>query len=129
MDKKRSGGVVSGDTLVGPVSGRTAIIPDDMISSGTTMLRAAHACRAQGAVRVVAVATHGVFQTETRNLLSDAAVDQVVVTDTVTPARLADPPDRGKLVVLDAAPLFGQALQRIHDGGSLTALFEDAPPA
>jgi len=128
MDKKRSGGVVLGDTLVGPVAGRAAIILDDMISSGTTMIRAARACRAEGATRVFAAATHGVFQVETQALLSDAAVDQVVVTDTVTPARLAVPGARDKLVVLDAAPLFGQAILRIHEGGPLTALFEGDLP-
>ena len=127
IDKKRSGGVVSGDTLVGPVEGRAAIILDDMISSGTTMARAARACRAQGAQRVFAAATHAVFQAETYALLTDAAVDRVVVTDTVTPGRLAVPAARDKLVVLDTAPMFGQAILRIHEGGSLTALLEGDP--
>ena len=127
IDKKRSSGVVSGDTLVGPVDGRVAIILDDMISTGTTLARAARVCREQGATRVVAAATHGVFQEQTEKLLSDAAVDQVVVTDTVTPGRLALPGSRGKLVILETAPLFGAAIRRIHDGGSLTALEEDIP--
>jgi len=77
----------------------------------------------------VAGATHGVFQAETKKLLSDAAVDQVVVTDTVTPGRLALPGTREKMVILETAPLFGAAIRRIHEGGSLSALEEDTPPS
>ncbi len=128
MDKKRSGGVVSGDMLVGAVDGRAVIILDDMISTGTTMLRAAKACRSHGATRAVAAATHAVFQEGTRTLLSDPAIDQVVVTDTVTPGRLALPGSAENLVVLETAPLFAEAIRRIHEGGSVTAL-DDALPA
>src|SRR5208337_6901 len=52
MDKKRSDDVVSGDTLVGNVAGKSVILIDDLISSGTTILRAVAACRRAGAARV-----------------------------------------------------------------------------
>ena len=60
-EKYRSGGVLSGDALVGDVDGKVAIIVDDLISAGNTIARAAHACRERGATRVIACASHGVF--------------------------------------------------------------------
>jgi len=62
-EKYRSGGVLTGEALVGDVEGKTAIIVDDLISAGNTIARAAKACRARGATRVLAVASHGVFAT------------------------------------------------------------------
>ena len=61
VDKKRSMGKVTGDLFAGDVAGRTAIIVDDMISTGGTMTRAALACRRHGATEVFAAAAHGLF--------------------------------------------------------------------
>jgi len=62
-EKYRSDGILTGEALVGDVQGKTAVIVDDLISAGNTMARAAKACRARGATRVLAVASHGVFAT------------------------------------------------------------------
>ena len=56
VDKSRSLGKVTGDLFAGDVDGRTAIVLDDMISTGGTMVRAASACRAHGAAEVIALA-------------------------------------------------------------------------
>jgi len=123
IDKRRSGGVVSGgDLVVGPVEGRHAVLVDDLVSAGTTLLRAVQACRSAGARRVDACATHGVFEPEARQLLGPDGPDQLVVTDSILPTRLAD--DRGRLVVLEASRLFGEAIHRIGTGGSVVALRE-----
>lgn len=61
MEKKRSRGVVSGDVFVGEVKDRNVIVIDDMIGTGTTMVRAAEACLEHGAKSVYAAATHGLF--------------------------------------------------------------------
>jgi ribose-phosphate pyrophosphokinase len=61
MEKFRSGGVVSGAVLAGDVRGKVAVIVDDLISTGGTLVRAAHACRAAGATRIFAAAAHGLF--------------------------------------------------------------------
>ncbi|HUY03260.1 MAG TPA: ribose-phosphate pyrophosphokinase [Rhodocyclaceae bacterium] len=124
MEKQRSKGVVTGDALVGKVAGRTAIIIDDLISTGTTMARAANACREQGATKVYAAATHGIFVGEAPSILAAPALEAVVVTDSIPPFRL-DPGQIGaKLVVLDSAALFAEAIRRIHGGGSITELLE-----
>jgi ribose-phosphate pyrophosphokinase len=71
---------------------------------------------------VVAAATHGLFTGEANARLAEPALEQVVVTDTVPAFRLTDPAVRGKLVTLEAAPLFAEAARRIHDGGSIVDL-------
>jgi ribose-phosphate pyrophosphokinase len=122
LEKRRSGGIVSGDTLTGDVRGRTAIIFDDLISSGTTMLRAAESCRAAGAQRVIAVAAHGLFMGNANAVFSNPAIDEIVISDAVPPFRLTAPEAVAKLDVISAAPLFGQIVQRLHSGGSVEDL-------
>jgi ribose-phosphate pyrophosphokinase len=124
MEKYRSAGVVSGATLVGDVAGRVAILVDDLVSTGTTLVRAAAACQERGAVRVIAAATHGVFTGEANAHLASPALSELVVTDTIPPFRLTDPVVRKKLVTLECAPLFAEAARRIHEGGSLVELLE-----
>ena len=124
MEKHRAGGVVTSGALVGQVRDRTAIIFDDLISSGGTMVRAAKACQAAGARRVLAAATHGLFIDQGGTLLQEQAVEQVVVADTVPPFRLDPAVIGSKVVMLDSAGLFAEAIRRIHAGGSIVALME-----
>ena len=124
MEKHRSGGVVSGEAVVGNVEGRTAIIIDDLISTGGTIARTAHACRQRGAGPVYAAATHGLFVGDAGKTLSAAPLDQLVITDTVPPFRIERGFDPDKLIVLSTAPLFAEAVRRIHDGGSIVELLE-----
>ena len=124
MEKRRSAGVVSGDTLVGDVSGRTVVIIDDLISSGTTIARAVAACDANGARRIHAAASHGLFMGKAGQLLADRALEQLVVTDTVPPFRLDPAVASAKLKVLSVAPLFAEAIRRMHTGGSIVELLE-----
>jgi ribose-phosphate pyrophosphokinase len=122
LEKQRSEGVVSGEAFLGDVAGRTAIIIDDMISSGTTILRTARACRAHGATGVYAAASHGVFVGDANLVFADPAIDRVVVTDTIPPFRLAREIARDRLTILDTSALFAEAIVRIHEGGSIVDL-------
>ena len=122
MEKQRSSGVVSGDRLVGEVAGRTVIIIDDLISSGTTLARAAAAC--QGARRIYAAAAHGLFAQKAGEVLGASAIDEIVVTDTVPAFRIESSRARDKLKVVDSAPLFAEAIRRMHSGGSIVDLLE-----
>jgi len=122
MEKQRSAGVVSGERLVGEVVGRVVIIIDDLISSGTTLARAAAACG--GARKIYAAASHGLFAQKAGEVLGASAIERLVVTDTVPPFRLAAGAARDKLTVLDTAPLFAEAIRRMHSGGSLVELLE-----
>jgi ribose-phosphate pyrophosphokinase len=122
IEKYRSAGVVSGQAVVGEVAGRTAIIIDDLVSSGTTLTRAAEACLARGATSVYAAATHGVFSSMAGQALSNPALKQVTITNSVPLSRFDPAAIRDKLAVLDVSPLFATAIERIHSGGSIVDL-------
>jgi ribose-phosphate pyrophosphokinase len=121
-DKHRSAGVVSGDLFVGNVKDATALIIDDLISTGGTLVRAARAARAAGARRVVALAAHGLFMNGADAALADPSLERVIVTDTVPAFRLAPGATRDKLEILASAPLFAEAIARLHEGRPLTDL-------
>jgi ribose-phosphate pyrophosphokinase len=124
MEKYRSAGVVSGEAVVGDVAGRVAIIIDDLISSGTTLARAAEACRMRGATKIYAAASHGVFVGQASQVLAQPALDKVVITNTIPPFWLDPEVVKTKLVMLDAAALFAEAIKRMHTGGSIVELLE-----
>jgi ribose-phosphate pyrophosphokinase len=121
-EKYRSGGVLTGEALVGDVRGKTAIIVDDLISAGNTIARAAKACRAGGATRVLAVASHGVFATAANTVLAASEVEGIVVTDTIPPLRVTAPALQSRLTLVSAAGLFAEAIRRLHSGGSIVEL-------
>ena len=122
MEKKRSAGVVSGEAVVGDVEGKVAVIIDDMIVSGGTIARTVRACHERGASGIFAAASHGLFTGDADATLAVPALEQVVVTNSVPPFRLPAGAVREKLEVLDAAPLFAEAIKRIHSGGSIVDL-------
>ncbi|MGZ8174233.1 MULTISPECIES: ribose-phosphate diphosphokinase [Methylobacter] len=122
MEKQRSAGIVSGEALVGDVKGKAAIIIDDMISTGGTISRTALACRNRGAQSVHAAASHGIFVGKADQVVADPALDSLVVTNTLPPFRLNPELVRNRLTVLDVAPLFADAIRRIHNGGSIVDL-------
>ncbi|MBX6321147.1 MAG: ribose-phosphate pyrophosphokinase [Rhodospirillaceae bacterium] len=126
MEKRRSGGVVSGELLAAEVRDRVVIIYDDMISTGETMVRAALACKAAGAVAVHAVAAHGLFIDGAKALFADPrnAVDSVMVTDSVPPFRVEERLAGQKLRIVGCAPLLGEVVRRLHRGGSIVELLE-----
>ena len=90
VDKRRSGGVVSGGELVaGDVRGHEVLLVDDLIATGGTVQRAAAALRAAGARRVRVCAAHGLFVPPASQRLADAAITEVLVSDSVPAFRLA----------------------------------------
>jgi len=121
-EKHRSAGAVSGDLFVGDVDGRTALIVDDLISTGHTLLRAAQAARNAGATRVIALVTHGLFMPGAAEVLADPAIDRFVITDAVPPFRLERPGQNAKLIILPCASLLAEAIKRLHEEKSLIDL-------
>jgi ribose-phosphate pyrophosphokinase len=122
MDKKRTEGILSGDTFVGEVSGRKVIFIDDLISSGSTILRAVAACRRAGAARIDVAVTHCVFTPQSHRLFEPGGPDSIVVTDSVPLEQSFSPYLTRSLKVLSVAPLFAEAIRRLEGGGSLPEL-------
>ena len=129
VEKRRSEGIVSGDLLVGDIAGRNVIILDDLVSSGTTLRRAAVACKAHGARKIRAAATHGLFAANAVELFFDDALDEVVITDTVPRLAIDRELVSHKLRVITCAPFVAQAIRRIHTDESLTELMRSAADA
>ncbi|BBU60891.1 hypothetical protein MSC49_08260 [Methylosinus sp. C49] len=127
MDKHRSMGEIAGEIFAGDVAGRAVVILDDLISSGGTMARAARACRANGATRIFLAATHGLFARDAEITLREAPIEEIVVTDTVTPSEAVALRLRGRMVTLGVAPLLAKAIARLHGGGSIDELLDTGP--
>ncbi|BBA35362.1 ribose-phosphate pyrophosphokinase [Methylocaldum marinum] len=125
MEKYRSDEAVSGAAVVGNVCGKTVLIVDDLISTGGTVARAAHACREQGAIAVHAAVTHGLFVGEAAKVVADPALDSLAITDSVPPFRLSRETIQDKLTLIPIAPLFAEAIRQIRSNGSVSRLMGD----
>jgi ribose-phosphate pyrophosphokinase len=129
LEKRRSGGVVSGqDLVIGDVEGRSVVIVDDLVSTGTRLGRAAATCRAQGAATLYAVVTHGLFTGDAERALAGAGFERLVITNTVPPFRLRPETVWAHLAVLDAAPFLAEAIRRLHLDEPLESLSAVGPP-
>jgi len=112
---------VSVHEIVGDVSGRVCLLVDDLIDTGRTIVAAAEALKANGAIGVVVAATHAVFSDPAKDILQSPFIDQVVVTDTLPlpPEKLWD-----RLTVLPIAPLIARAIHEVFSDGSVTTMFD-----
>lgn len=125
LGKHRKGGVVRTEAFVGNVEGRTAVIVDDLIVTGTTLLRAAEACRKRGATAVHVMATHGAFTPAAAGVLMSPLLDSIVITDSISPERIDLGPARSKLSVLSIGSLLGRAITTLHREHSMTRMMDE----
>ncbi len=115
MEKYRSSGEVRGELLAGDVRGKVAVLVDDLISTGGTLVRAAEACRVAGAANVFVAAAHGLFIDAATALFATPAIDGIVVTNTVPPFRVVPEVAPPRLTVLDASEAIARAIAACHD--------------
>jgi len=122
IDKRRvSDTAVKQGHVVGEVAGRDVVIFEDEIATAGTLVSSVATLKAAGARSVHAAATHGVLCGPAIERLRDAAIDSIVVTNTVN---LPAEKRLDKLTVLNVAQLFAAAIERIHSGQSVGVLFE-----
>jgi ribose-phosphate pyrophosphokinase len=106
--------------VIGEVEGKTAVIIDDEIDTAGSLIEAVTALVHEGAREVYSCATHGVFSGAALDRIAASPLREVIVTDTIPlPANTPE----GLITVLSVAPLFGEAIKRIHRGESVGALF------
>jgi ribose-phosphate pyrophosphokinase len=110
---------VSITTIIGDVSGRDVIVLDDEIARGTTMFELLDRLRDQGARSIAVACTHGLFIDSALEKLAATDVTEIVCTNSV-PMPVAHP----KLSVLSVAPALAEAINRIHNGESVSSLFD-----
>jgi len=115
---------VSISAIIGDVAGRDVIVLDDEIARGTTLAELLTRLREQDVRSVRIACTHGVFADGAlEKLAAQPDVEEIVCTNTVPiPDRKRDP----KLHVISVAPALAEAIRRIHDGESVSALFDQA---
>jgi ribose-phosphate pyrophosphokinase len=107
--------------LAGSVDGRHVVIVDDIIDTAGTVTNAAEMVRDQGALSVRIAATHGVFSEPALDLLKNAPVEEVIVTNTLPVS--AEVLELDKLQVLSIAPILAETLQAIFMDSSVSEIF------
>ena len=123
IDKRRhSGEDVESANIIGDVKGKTVIMVDDMISTAGTVTSACNILRATGVREIYMAATHPVLVGQAMQRLSQCEFTKLAVTDTIPLGNRAEP-IKERLVVLSVAPLLGEAIRRIHENRSISALF------
>jgi ribose-phosphate pyrophosphokinase len=107
--------------IIGEVEGRNCVIMDDMVDTANTLCQAAQALRDNGALRVMAYATHPVLSGKAVDRLTQSVIDELVVTDTIplSPAAAAC----SKIRQLSCAALLGETIWRIAREDSVSSLF------
>ena len=109
--------------VIGEVHGKDALIFDDEISTAGSMIAAEKALRKMGSRSICAFAVHGVLAGPAIERLKQSSFKEVVTTNTIT---IGEEKKWEKLTILDVAPLFGETIDHIHNGESLSSLFLDS---
>ena len=107
--------------LIGDLEGKDVLIIDDMIDTAGTTVSAAQAAMDKGAKSVIAVATHGVLSDPAIARLKEAPIKELIITDTISLKKEKQLP---KMKIVSVANVFGEAIKRIHNGESVSALFD-----
>jgi ribose-phosphate pyrophosphokinase len=107
--------------VIGDLDGRKAILIDDMIDTGGSLVAATQALIQRGAAEVYACATHAVFSADAIDRLMDSPIREIVVTDTIP---LPPEKQRDRIRVLSMAPKLAEAIRRVHEHESVSTIFD-----
>jgi len=108
--------------IIGEVQGKTALIVDDFTISAGTLANAATALVERGAKAVYAAVSHGVFSEGSMERIDASPIQHLLVTDSIETQPVTFSP---KIEVVSVAPLFGEAIRRIHNRESISVLFPE----
>jgi ribose-phosphate pyrophosphokinase len=106
--------------VIGEVEGKRAIMIDDVIATGGTLVNAAERLIGEGATEVYAAATHGEFSGEAYRKIEDSLIREVVVSDTL-PLKEGEP--RSKIRTLTIAPILASTIRNVFTDESVSAVF------
>jgi ribose-phosphate pyrophosphokinase len=122
IDKRRESPNVSRVmNIIGEVEGLVAVLMDDIVDTGGTLVRAAKALVEQGAKKVYACCTHPVLSGQATKFISESPIEEMIVTDTIPLYEKAR--ECPKIKVLSISHLLAEAIQRIHSDESVSSLF------
>jgi ribose-phosphate pyrophosphokinase len=106
--------------ILGEVKGKNVVIIDDMVATAGSLVEAASAVKRAGAKSIIAAITHPVLCEPAMERLKRSCIEELIVTDTIP---ITDAKKDKRIKVLSVAPLLGEAIRRIHNGNSVSALF------
>ena len=107
--------------LIGELNGKDVLIIDDMIDTAGTTVNAANAAKENGANTVTAVATHELFSGPAIERIKNSAIGKIIVTDTLS---ISEEKKLDNMEIVTVANVFGEAIERVYEGKSVSALFE-----
>ena len=107
--------------LIGDLKDKHVLIIDDMIDTAGTIVNAANEAKENGAISVTAIATHALLSVPAIDRIKESNIEKLVVTDTVS---IEDEKKLGNMEIVTVANVFGEAIRRVYDGESVSALFE-----
>lgn len=110
--------------LVGDVRNKVCIIVDDLVDTSYTITRAAKLLKDQGAAKVYALITHGIFSGDALSRIRQSAIDKLIVSNTVPQHETVAYLGKDKVDVMDVSRIFAEAIRRVHNGESISMLFE-----
>lgn len=105
-------------TLVGNVSGKDVIMLDDMADTCVTLTEGASVLQRQGAKKIYAAITHGLFSGDSLSRIQNSPLSEVIVSNTVPQSAACS-----KIRTFDVSPLLAEAIRRTHNGESISYLF------
>jgi ribose-phosphate pyrophosphokinase len=109
--------------IIGEVTGRTCLIMDDLVDTANTLCEAAKALKEKGATRVLAYCTHPVLSGPAVERITNSAIDELVVTDTIPLSEQAA--NCGRIRQLSTAELMAETIRRINNEESVSSLFTE----
>ena len=122
IDKRRPRANVSEImNVIGEIEGRTCVIIDDLVDTANTLCEAARALKERGAAKVLAYCTHPVLSGKAIERISNSALDELVVTDTIP--LTAEAAACKRIRVLSIASLLAETMLRISNEDSVSSLF------
>jgi len=122
IDKRREGpNIAEAMNIIGDVTGKTAIILDDMVDTAGTLVQAAQALINNGAAHVYACCTHPVLSGKAITRLEESPIESLVVTNTIPLSQRAS--ECSKIIVVSVAEILGEAIKRVYFSRSVSSLF------
>ena len=120
VDNESSEGFENEEAVIGNVEGKTCILVDDIVNTGTTLSKAADILKKAGATDIYACATHGVFSEEGLERIEKSQIQLLSITDSIDTPNISE---YSNVDVITCSALIGEAIQRIYENKPMSPLF------
>lgn len=120
IDKRRpKPNMAESVNLIGDVNGKIAVIVDDIVDTGNTLIGATELLKKFGAKMILVCASHGIFSQDALKRIEQSSIDRFFITDTI------DHPNLGSVNVISVAPLLARVIENMHEGKALSPIFDE----